>query len=192
LGRPYPVQIIKNFKPLGFGANHNQAFKYCQSKYFAVLNPDIRLNEFDIQSMLDVMKDSSVGVAAPKVISPNDMLEDSVRLFPTFSRFFRRTVLKQRQPDYVWGETAFKVDWAAGMFMLFRSSAYAAVKGFDEKRFFMYLEDADICKRLWRNGWSVVATPNATVIHHAQRASRKNFKHMKWHVTSAFRFLTGL
>jgi hypothetical protein len=152
----------------------------------------IRLNKLDFQSLLDSFKDPNVGVVSPKVISPQGHTEDSVRFFPTFRRFFQRTVLKNRRSDYVWANTQFNVDWAAGMFIIFRSSAFADVKGFDEKRFFMYLEDADICRRLWRHGWSVIANPNATVVHHAQRASRKNLKHLKWHMISAFRFLTGL
>ena len=78
------------------------------------------------------------------------------------------------------------------MFVVFRREAYQEVGGFDDRRFFMYLEDADICRRLAREGWKVLVNPNVQVIHMAQRASRRNLKHMRWHITSAFRFLTGI
>jgi GT2 family glycosyltransferase len=44
---PFKLQFIRNSAPLGFGANHNQAFKSArtagQEPWFVVLNPDIFL-----------------------------------------------------------------------------------------------------------------------------------------------------
>ena len=34
-------RIIRNLRPLGFGANHNQAFSQVDSDFFVVLNPDL-------------------------------------------------------------------------------------------------------------------------------------------------------
>ena len=44
------ITLIRNIKPRGFGENHNKAFKLCSTKYFCVLNPDIKLikNPFNI------------------------------------------------------------------------------------------------------------------------------------------------
>jgi GT2 family glycosyltransferase len=39
--RSKKVQIIVNKKIKGFAENHNQAFFFCKSKFFCVLNPDI-------------------------------------------------------------------------------------------------------------------------------------------------------
>ncbi|CAM4208621.1 glycosyltransferase family 2 protein [Roseateles saccharophilus] len=36
--------IIRNPSPMGFGANHNQAFERCRTPWFAILNPDLVLN----------------------------------------------------------------------------------------------------------------------------------------------------
>jgi GT2 family glycosyltransferase len=77
------------------------------------------------------------------------------------------------------------------MFVVFRQDAFLKIDGFDERRFFMYLEDADICRRLLDNGWKTLINPSEQVIHMAQRASRRNLKHMRWHAVSAFRFLSG-
>jgi GT2 family glycosyltransferase len=42
---PFNVRVIKNTKPLGFGANHNQAFAHAQAlgqgDWFVVMNPDV-------------------------------------------------------------------------------------------------------------------------------------------------------
>jgi len=76
-----------------------------------------------------------------------------------------------------------EVDWLAGMCLIVRSSAFAAVGGFDE-RFYLYLEDADLCLRLQLAGWRIRQIDGATVIHAAQRASHRSFRHLRWHVAS--------
>ena len=40
---PFPVRILRNDLPKGFGANHNAAFNESKSDYFCILNPDIRI-----------------------------------------------------------------------------------------------------------------------------------------------------
>lgn len=40
----FPIKVISNAEPKGFGSNHNAAFKHAQGEFFCVINPDIRLN----------------------------------------------------------------------------------------------------------------------------------------------------
>src|ERR1700761_7036322 len=40
----FEIVRIENAAPLGFGANHNQAFARCRTPWFLVLNPDIRFD----------------------------------------------------------------------------------------------------------------------------------------------------
>lgn len=189
---PFPLRIIRNDTPKGFGANHNAAFGQATTRWFAVVNPDIRIKTFDLQTLMSPFHDQSVAAVAPVVLSGDGKVEDSARRFPTFMRFAKRVLLKQRDADYNVGAVPYPVDWVAGMFVLFRREAYQEIGGFDDRRFFMYLEDADICRRLGKIGYRVMVNPNVQVIHMAQRASRRNLKHMRWHAVSALRYLTGL
>lgn len=189
---PFPVRFIHNATPKGFGGNHNAAFDQATGQYFAIVNPDIRLNTWTPEGLLQLFSNPAVGAVAPVVLSMEGKVEDSVRRFPTLARLARRSLLRQRAPDYVWQDTPIRVDWVAGMFVVFRPEAYRAVRGFDDRRFFMYMEDVDICDRLGRAGWQVLLQPAVSVIHDARRASRKSLKHMRWHLTSAARYLTGL
>ncbi len=189
---PYPGRVIRNATPKGFGANHNAAFEQSRGQFFVVVNPDIRLPSLNVQQLLEPMRDPMVGAVAPVVLNGDGRVEDSVRRFPTILSLARRVLFRQRVPDYVWGEQSIDVDWSAGMFVVFRRESYQAVNGFDHQRFFMYLEDVDICRRLIGQGWRIVLNPKVTVIHDAQRASRRSLKHMRWHLTSAFRYFTGL
>jgi N-acetylglucosaminyl-diphospho-decaprenol L-rhamnosyltransferase len=45
-----------------------------------------------------------------------------------------------------------------------RRAAFEAVSGFNE-RYFMYVEDVDLCWRLWRAGWRVAYEPAGRVVH---------------------------
>jgi GT2 family glycosyltransferase len=54
--------------------------------------------------------------------------------------------------------------WVSGACLLARREAFEAVSGFDE-RFFLYEEDADLCRRVRAAGWQVVFTPEAEVGH---------------------------
>lgn len=188
---PYPTRIIRNPIPKGFGANHNQAFTQSLGRYFIIVNPDIRLPSLKIVQLLQPLEDKDVGAVAPVVLNSAGSVEDSVRRFPTVMGLARRVLLRQRSPGYIWMDEPIIVDWAAGMFVVFRREAYEAVRGFDHRRFFMYFEDADICRRLHDRGWKVVLQPSVSVIHDAQRASHRSLKHLRWHVTSALRYLSG-
>jgi N-acetylglucosaminyl-diphospho-decaprenol L-rhamnosyltransferase len=183
-----PTEIIVNGEPKGYGANHNAAFQRCRTKYYCVCNPDIRLPADPFPVLLQALADTRVAVAGPLVRSPKGAIEDSVRRFPTAATLVKKLFVDRRQPDYPTDRGPLEVDWAAGMFMLFRSDAYRAAGGFDEA-YFLYYEDVDICHRLRSGGAAVVFEPRAEVIHDAQRASRRNLRRALHHLASIFRFL---
>lgn len=184
------AEQIANPSALGFGANHNQAFQRANESFFCVCNPDIRLPVDPFPALLQAMQDPSVGLVAPLVLNPAGQPEDSARRFPTPGGLLRKAlggddgryrIAPSRDADPV------PVDWAAGMFLFFRASAFRSVGGFDDK-FHLYYEDVDICARLWKAGWQVVVSPRTSVVHAAQRASRRQPRYMAWHAGSLARY----
>ena len=184
---PFPLQIHHNASPRGFAANHNAAFKLCRTKYFAVLNPDLRLTSNPFPVLADCLNDG-FSVAAPTVLNARGEIEDSARKFPRPHLLLAKLLgLSQGRYPVKSGETLSSPDWVAGMFMLFRAEDFAGVGGFDEG-FFLYYEDADICTRLWKRGLRVGYCQNVSVIHQAQRASRHKLKYLRWHLASMARY----
>ncbi len=183
-----PIVLIQNDEIKGFGENHNAAFGIVECDIFIVVNPDIRLSGFNAESLIAQFEDLSIGAVAPVVFSPSGQTEDSARRFPSVVRLIKRTIFRQRGGDYMYGSSPIDVDWVAGMFVAYRSIAFERIGGFDS-RFFMYMEDADICLRLKKAGWRTVLQPACTVVHDARRASRRSLRHLRWHLASAFRFL---
>ncbi len=184
---PFPIQIIKNRYRRGFAANHNAAFKVAHGEYFCVLNPDIRFHSDPFPALVAGLADTAIGVTAPLVTGPQGQIEDSARLFPTPLSIARKAFCGQHGPDYAIEETPIQPDWVAGMFMLWRADMFRRIGGFDE-RFFLYYEDVDACARLHQAGFRVQMIPAVKVIHHARRASHRNLRYLRWHLTSMLRF----
>ena len=185
-----PLRVLHSPAARGFGANHNAAFALSRGRCFAVVNPDIRAARLALQPLLQALQDPQVGVCAPEVLSGAGTREDSARHFPTVARLLRRVLLRQRAPDYPGQTQPIRGDWVAGMFMVFDRRVFARVQGFDE-RYFMYMEDVDICRRMHRLGLRVMLQPAVRVVHDAQRASLRNPRHLAWHLRSTLRYLTG-
>lgn len=183
----FPIQVIRNPRPLGFAANHNQAFTCAHGELFCVINPDIR---FEVNPFLPLMKhlnDRHIGVVAPVILNEQGAMEDSARHFPTPFKILCKAFGKCRGSDYVVHDVPIAPDWIGGMFMLFRRAVFEQLRGFNE-RYFLYYEDVDLCARLRLLGYEVMMTPEAQVVHHAQRSSHRNLKYLRWHLQSMTRF----
>lgn len=189
LGADDTVLICVNDKPKGFAANHNAAFRHCREEYFCVLNPDIELGEDPFPALVECAGKSGAAIAAPLILSPSGEVEDSARYFPTAKSLAMKAlgVADGRYP-LPSDMGIFSPDWVAGMFMLFRSSDFARLGGFDE-RYYLYYEDVDICRRARVIGMKIVVCPEATAVHDARRASRRSIRHMRWHLMSMARYL---
>lgn len=177
----FPLERIENDRPMGFGANHNQAFEHCKTPWFLVLNPDIRFDA-DVLGPLVAHATADAGLLAPRILEPGKTTPEQHRAIITPLEIARR-----RRPGYaIPAEPA----WIPGLFMLFRSEAYRQIGGFDE-RFFMYGEDFDICARLRLAGWKIRIAEQLQTRHDAQRASHSSKRHLYWHLSSLFKVWTS-
>lgn len=175
-----PLEVIANDRPLGFGANHNQAFRHCSTPWFLVLNPDIRL-ESDVISTLLRSADHGAGLLAPRIREPGQPAPEPFR-----SLLSPLELVRRRLP---WVPEPSQPDWVAGMFMLLRRQAFVQVRGFDE-RYLMYCEDFDLCARLRLAGWQL-QVGDAEVLHMAQRASQASIRPLLWHLRSLAKVWTS-
>lgn len=183
----YPIKLVRNTTPQGFGANHNQAFTHAGGSFFCVINPDIRLVINPFPQLLAGLKFESIGMAAPLVLGLNEKIEDSTRRFPTPLKIACKVFKDSKKSDYLIFDKPYYPDWAAGMFQIFRNSVFSELNGFDD-RYFLYYEDVDICARLKLLGYQVWVDPQVKVTHLAQRSSHRRLKYLRWHLTSMMRF----
>lgn len=184
-------KLFRNAQPFGFGANHNAAFWNSTAPYFLVLNPDVRLPDPHAIDLLVEHVDCQPGVVGPRVLAPDGAVEDSARKIPTIGRLGRRVIISSPGLDYDASHSVQKVDWLAGMCLMFDRASFETVGGFDE-RYHLYCEDVDICLRLHLAGRGVFWMQEAVIVHDARRQSRQLAgRYFRWHVSSMCRLMTS-
>lgn len=170
------MELIRNRVPQGFGANHNQAVRECETDWIAILNPDLRLRADPFAPMLATARPDD-GLLVPRVMDSFGRQADfSRRLLTPWQLLLRTLGMRDVVPPQ-------RTDWLVGAFQLVRRSAFEQIGGFDQ-RYFLYLEDADLCLRLKLAGWNLRCVDRAQVQHEAQRRSRSSPRYFRWHVAS--------
>ena len=179
---------------LGFGKGHNYVLDRLDSKYHGIVNPDILLTEDSLGKLIAYMEESNVGIAVPKLVDEGGEMIKAYRreltVWDMFIRMFVPVLFKKRKAYHTMDDMdytkAFDVPFAQGSFLVIQTNLYKELGGFDD-RFFMYMEDADLCKRV--NEVSVVRYfPDTAVVHKWEKGSHKSMKLFKIHMQSMYRY----
>ena len=206
LQMPEGVDVVRNESRRGFGANHNAVLEGAESRYALILNDDTELDVETIDRLKWFMdKNPDVGAVGPRLRFPDGRVQPSAFRFPTPARVALTLATLQRAAwDMSRGERIRRVDWIHGAAMMVRLAAYRDAGGLDE-RFYMYLEDVDLCRGMRNAGWEVAFFPYAGIVHHensstagvperriVQHARSRNLYARKHHGAAAERFVQGV
>jgi GT2 family glycosyltransferase len=193
----YPSVIVhRNDTIRGFAANNNQGVRLSSGQYIFICNPDVIVLPGAINNMLEFYeRNPGVGIVCPQLLNSDRTYQPSVRRFHNAKLLALRAlswandastnkdIRKYLMLDFDKSKTQF-IDWALGAAMVLHRRVYQELGGFDEK-FFLYVEDVDLCLRCWAAGHAVVYCPQAVCIHDHQRASAKGINKLLWfHVKS--------
>ena len=187
---------------IGFGRGHNLALKHLagvDAPYHLVLNPDIEFNA-DTLGRLAGMMDAApeVGLVMPRVVYPDGSIQYLCKLLPApmdlMLRRFAPGIIKRLAQERIETFELRNFDYAApahipylsGCFMFMRRSVLESVGGFDE-RFFLYMEDLDLCRRMAAKS-KLLYWPEVTVTHVHQKASYKSFRILRLHLVAAITY----
>ncbi|UXY15558.1 glycosyltransferase family 2 protein [Chitiniphilus purpureus] len=186
---------------LGFGSGHNRLIgllsAYPEADLHLLCNPDILWHDNPLPALTGYL-DRHPGVVAvmPDVQGLDGERQYLAKRKPTpfilfGRRFLPRRWIAGRVDHYEMRDLDFSRDHVvpiiSGCFMLLRTAALRAVGGFDE-RYFLYLEDYDLCRRLQGQGGAVALAPQARVLHGHTRSSYSWGWPLWWHIRSAFRY----
>ncbi len=186
--------IINNDGNLGFGKAHNAVIPLLDSKYHAVINPDIRIDTDVLTALCDYLEQNEdVAMVTPKILFPDKSEQVLPKRKPKFKYLLGRRIsfLKKYDEEYTRKNETFteptEIELCTGCFFVIRTEIFKKEKGFDE-RFFMYMEDADLTLRV-KNYGKVIFLPSEHVIHCWERSSSKSIKYLLIHISSMFKFL---
>lgn len=192
------IIYIHNPSNPGFGAAHNIAIAQSiqsEAHNHLVLNPDIYFETGVLEDItLFMNSNTDVGLVMPKVLYPNGETQYIARLLPTpWDLFARRFIpiksylekLNRRYELTFFNYTStIEVPFISGCFMFLRTETLKEVGYFDES-FFMYLEDADLSRRIGMVSKTVLY-PHVSITHEYQRGSHRSFKLLMTFIRSVF------
>ncbi|MHB8303821.1 MAG: glycosyltransferase family 2 protein [Acidobacteriaceae bacterium] len=193
---------VRTGENAGFGRGHNLALRQLagvDAPYHLILNPDIAFDADALGRLAGVMDSHpEVGLVMPRVLYPDGSHQYLCKLLPApidlvLRRFLpgplkriaqkRTASYELRHLDY---DAPAYVPSLSGCFMFARRSVLEAVGGFDE-RFFLYMEDVDLCRRMLTVS-RLLYWPGVTVEHVHQMGSYRNRKLLWLHVRSAIKY----
>ncbi|MGU3432747.1 glycosyltransferase family 2 protein [Actinomycetes bacterium M1A6_2h] len=162
---------------VGFGRACNLAVTQASGEYVVLVNPDAVVDEGALDALVDFLEeDPARGIVGGRITAPTGELDYgscwghqttwSLFCFATgLSTAFKRSELLNPEGLGSWRrDTPREVGIVTGCLLLARRSVWNELGGFDP-RFFMYGEDADLCKRAWDNGYRPSVTPTAHAVH---------------------------
>lgn len=190
------IEYIFNGKNVGFAKANNVVLERIKnlSNYHLILNPDVVFSSEVIPNLITKStSEKDVALITPKVEFTDGSHQYSVRKYPKpLDLIFRRLNLnKSRVLDGEYRNQdlskAFNPECISGCFMLFKTEDFTAIKGFDE-RYFLYLEDFDICKKVDVLGKKKLYFPQEKITHVAQFGSAKKLRLLIYHISSAIKY----
>lgn len=189
--RPYKnIAYVFNEENMGYGKAHNlniERYSH-EAPFFLVLNPDVYFDSLLLPEMTARMRsDSSVGLSIPRICHPCGSIQMVNRRLPRPQDYvmnFVNSKLKAKLLStdgynrYLLSDVntdqPFVCPTISGCFMFFRGEVLRAVGGFDS-RYFLYLEDTDLSRRVAKAHNTVVFS-DLTAYHHWTRGAYKNPK----------------
>ena len=198
------IEYIFNNSNNGFGSGHNVVLKKLmdnnfkeKAEFHIILNADIIFEENTIEKMIDYMrKNPEIGQIGPKIYESSGEVNKSCRLLPTplnliFRRFFPiKSIVDKMDYNYEmrWCDynSIMEVPILSGCLMFIRTDILKNVGMFDT-RYFMYMEDYDLCRRIGQK-YKVIFYPEVKIIHKHGKASYKTRKMMIAHINSAIKY----
>jgi GT2 family glycosyltransferase len=191
------VQIISNPNKAGYGENHNLNLQRACGRYFVIMNSDMLVTDEVFVRLRDHMdKNPDIGILSPKILNSDGSIQGLNKRQPTLlDLFLRRFIAKyfqsflQRRLDYyemrdIGYDHSYDVPFLSGAFMFCRTELLKSLNGFDSS-YFLYFEDADLCRRVQRT-YRTVYYPVGSVTHFWKRSAHKSWLHTYYFIKSAF------
>jgi GT2 family glycosyltransferase len=179
------VEIIENKENAGFGRANNAGLERATGRLVLFLNSDTEITASTIPDLLNEF-DAHPEVAAfgCKILGYDEVPQHSVRGFPTLGAYlysdtflgmlglFKHAHDRYRRKHFDFEQWQ-PIEVAMGAALAVRSEVVEQMQGFDP-RFFMYFEEADLCRRIHDAGHRLAYSPVPVVYHVGGASSRKS------------------
>lgn len=178
------VVFLPHADNVGFSALVNACLERARGEYVFLINPDTVVESDTVAKLLAFMDTHpTVGLCGPRQKNFNGEVENTrFRFYRPQTILYRRTSLKHlafAKRHLAWFEMRdvtradpYPTEWVIGSAMFVRKSAVDVVGPMD-RRYFMYMEDVDWCRRFWEKGFVVCYNPQVSMYHFYGKGSAK-------------------
>ena len=169
------IKVITKNKNLGYGRAINFAYEEVSTKFFLVLNPDLKIDKKSIEGMYNIINlHTNCGIVAPITHPDKDFYgafpESNLKNISSSNAQKSRDLLSKSAIE---GEMC--VDVAKGCALLIKASEFKNIGKFNEK-YFLFWEEIDLCRKLRSKKLSVIVTPNSKAEHNQGSSSKFNIQ----------------
>lgn len=201
------IHLIANKQNKGYAAGNNQGYALAKGDYILLLNQDTVVNQAAVTEMMNFLKTTSdYGAVTVKLLNQDGSTQYYMhRRFPKWY-VLPLALLHKRWPsfrpkvvrDYLYLDNDFShdfdIDQAAGSCVLLRRSALEQLGYlFDARRFPLYYNDVDLCRRLWQQGWLIRCLTTVTIMHLKGTSVRKlpRWRNTSLYLRAAWNYFTS-
>jgi GT2 family glycosyltransferase len=206
------IRVLENDRNAGFGTAANLGAREARGDVLVFLNSDARLRRGALATIAESLRatagraiigprlvgeDGTVQRSAGLVPRPDDLvlrglgvqhLARALSRVPVLGRLLRSTRIATEYDQATVATATIDVTMVSGACLAIGREAFAELGGFD-RRYFMYFEDADLCRRATRAGWPIRYVPDAVVDHIGGASSPGDYRFRPWHAASMIRYL---
>ncbi len=171
------IRLITNKDNKGYSKANNQGIRESKGRYIILLNPDTKLLDNALKSMIEFMDNhKEAGAVGCSLLNPDMSWQSSCRGYPDLAKAFLENTLSGKllsrttrgREKYIelWRpEDIHEVEAVSGACLLTRREVIEQVGLLDEN-IFMFSEEVDWCYRIRKSGWRIYYLPYIQIIHY--------------------------
>lgn len=160
------LRLIENHENCGPSFARNEGMKDTKGAYIAFLDNDTKPDRLWLKEAIPVLEsDCSIGACQCKLLlDSSDSVIDCVGEYLGQNGFLVHVVISGEEKDIGQYDHIGEIFAAKSAGMIARKSVLDKIGGFDED-YFIYVEETDLCWRIWLQGHKVVLAPHSIVYH---------------------------
>ena len=177
------IKAIYSDINLGYGQAANLGAAEASGKYLFILNPDTVFGPITLAELYRFAESGEdIGLVSPLLLHTDGSLQVTSRKLPERLDFFlgrgsplfKLGLTDESAAGYIMphGDKPLEIPTVSATALLINRGLFNKIGGFD-RRYFLYLEDIDLCRRVAEAGLKVILLPTVTITHSWRGSSRK-------------------
>lgn len=177
------VTLIRNADNRGYAGGNNQGAEHATGRYLCLLNSDTEVRPGALDAMVDFLEThADYGAVSPKLVNPDGSVQRACMRFPGLATALCYDTVFAKFPPGSWVDRRYfmrdfdhlhsrDVPQPPGACFLIDRREYLEMGGLDPE-LFLFFNDVDLCRRLWKKGRRIRYLAEAEVVHHGGASTK--------------------